>query len=106
MTPADLDALERLARAATPGPWVSDGCDIKSPNEALWIYDEGGHSEGDARYIAAMNPETTLALIARVRELEGALRRIERASSCGDPYTEIGRMARAALTSKGQDDGR
>ena len=66
----DLDELERLAKAATPGPWCNDYEDIfkwtfmltKKPIATAEL-------PGNARYIvAACNavPE----LIARVRELE------------------------------------
>ena len=69
----DLDELERLAKAATPGPWCNDYEDIfkwtfmltKKPIATAEL-------PGNARYIvAACNavPE----LIARVRELEQEL---------------------------------
>lgn len=63
-----LDALERLAWAATPGPWENAG-------PAVWP--EGRHRQigycwllPDAAYIAAADPDTVKALIARIRELE------------------------------------
>ena len=55
MTDLDLDALEATARAVnTPGPWEAR-CD--------------GYKE-DAEHIAAFDPPTVLALIARLREAE------------------------------------
>lgn len=90
----DLDALERIAQAATPGPWDIEyevehydyGPSERWPstligprrnppgvlaekygnriNEIAELRDE------DAEHIAAFDPPTVLALIARVRELE------------------------------------
>lgn len=72
----DLDELERLAKAATPGPWIfvnvgytfsqSAQYSIEpSPGVSVWE-----HNRKDADYIAAANPATVLALIARVRKAE------------------------------------
>lgn len=122
----DLDELERLAKAATPGPWewmgnpighrvwlstthsgricvmgfkrwgpqgaqpvfqkdgrlvdgkelftfeVCDavGMDAAKKDNACYRYDIEGIDHPDAAFIAAANPKTILALIARVRELE------------------------------------
>lgn len=88
----DLAALEGLARAATPGPWFADGQvdDMDDPtvtSKAFPPDDDGyhryvaqtaydglsgttGNSDADAAYIAAMDPPTTLALIAAVRRGE------------------------------------
>lgn len=64
----DLEALERLADAATAGPWVDHGSDVTSGHDlvarGLWL--------SDSRYIAALSPSTVKALIARIRELEDA----------------------------------
>ena len=73
----DLAALAKLASEATPGDWVADDRDIRlgvthrpDPNDEFdgWksehlIYDEGGHSEADAAYIAAASPDVVLALV-------------------------------------------
>ncbi len=75
----DLNELERLARAATPGPWKA--CDGRGPGVAVFwdapeqddnfvFYDETGGRHRDAAYIAAASPNVVLQLIARVRELE------------------------------------
>jgi hypothetical protein len=62
----DLDAIEAAARGATPGPWE------KFENEGWHVAGIctvfGG--ERDTKYIATMDPQTTLALVERVRELE------------------------------------
>src|SRR3990172_571258 len=76
----NLEALEALARAATPGPWATQDKNIylgvrvwsSIDKEGYWsgwdsagtIYNEGGHSESDAAYIAACSPERILALVA------------------------------------------
>lgn len=87
----DLDELERLAKAATPGPWHAF-----SQQKPWEIYDcrwavGSGHMhalavldapqtsaalrvKADAQHIAAANPETVLALVERVRELEQGLK--------------------------------
>lgn len=77
----DLAALEALAEAATPGPWVvdEDGYDLRvtlppdgTPGVAIVCegihqgYDEG---EADAAFIAAAHPGTVLWLIREVGRL-------------------------------------
>src|SRR3990167_1469394 len=90
----NIDTLERLARAATPGNWV-----YRSYLEPQWsgrthyvVETEGGlpgnivsdASEYDATFIAACSPGTILGVVQRVRELEEALREIEtRRTPCG-----------------------
>ncbi|WDH77902.1 hypothetical protein PTQ19_10250 [Microbacterium esteraromaticum] len=92
MTDLDLDALEAVARAATPGPWeweppveetwtlgqeslvTVDHGEDGYPEEVLsgWGHDASGTdaSDEDRAHIAAFDPPTTLALIARVKEAE------------------------------------
>lgn len=102
MTTLDLDKLEAIAAAATPGPWregadpwngkplfVSDALDgngnptsiIRAPSPE-WG-EEGGFeiTIADSAYIAAANPETVLKLIRRVRELEAAVNEIRAIAS-------------------------
>ena len=83
MTSAELDELERLANAATPGPWVlvTSRVGPASPHHAPRVdhavMSNGGpivafglHSQrADPRLIAAAR-EAIPKLIARVRELE------------------------------------
>lgn|SRR5574343_446175 len=85
-TPLDLDALERLARAATPGPWrwndvhelvgpaveVDYGSGPKRVEPTLiqtdWqVYPPHG---ADRDYFAAMSPDVILELVARLRRAE------------------------------------
>ena len=76
----DIDKLEALAKAATPGPWRSESCGV----DDCWcevvncdareegVSGSGALSKCDARYIAEANPATVLALIAEVRALRNA----------------------------------
>jgi len=90
MTPADLSRLESLAREATPGEWEAwdepsegaptvarcndNGCrEIAYITEHPHLPDPRKDASANAAYIAAANPAAVLALIARVRELEGKL---------------------------------
>lgn len=77
-----LDQLEKLAKAATPGPWevkpwlnkfkLVGAHDITGP-KGEWIARDGlypganGSREANANFIAAANPETVLKLIAVAR---------------------------------------
>jgi len=79
MTP-DLDHLEALAKAATPGPWHDipheefSGSDHRISRVAGTPWGNFGHlatvSAVNAPFIAACSPDVILALVARVRELE------------------------------------
>lgn len=73
----DLDELERLARAATPGPWEVRQGDSEKENlvanvRGLTVY--GPYTavacNAEAAYIAAVCPQNVLDLIAAVRELQ------------------------------------
>lgn len=91
----DLDDLARLARAATPGPWKkcsanNDDCPCRTVwsvplDDAPFCLAETGPGQGtrveDWCHIAANSPPVTLALVARIRELEEA----GRAYLCGGP---------------------
>lgn len=89
---SDLDELERLARAATPGPWKNYSINPKvTPEHAIyseWLegIPEAQSSEiatlltpKNAEFIAAANPEAVLALVARVREAEAVIAEARRA---------------------------
>jgi len=79
----DLDKLEALARAATPGPWhflfvesddsayPSDGCHVYADNKKPLITDDDAPCESDSIYIAAANPAAVLELIALARQATG-----------------------------------
>jgi hypothetical protein len=91
LTPADLDRLEELAVAATPGPWgigpyiaIDTGIWSKGewPVATTWVDSEeegitstAARKRDDAAYIAACDPDTIRSLIAAARaggELDAA----------------------------------
>lgn len=81
MTDEQLAALERLARAATPGEWRIGGCGrnrwIAAGDEWIAHFSTAGSpaaADADAAYIAAAQPGTMLALIAAVRAQQGAVK--------------------------------
>ena len=87
ITTDQLDEIEAAAKKATPGPWrVEEGIGIDageydeviSPGQVSCMsYCYGGSStidgdnlDADMAHIAMMDPATTLALVARVKDLE------------------------------------
>lgn len=75
LTSAELDELERLAKAATPGPWYQPD-DINpelifsgAPDEPAFLLAEAFRedSDADATYIASANPATILRLLSLAR---------------------------------------
>ena len=87
----NLDDLEATAKAATPGPWIADppsawdtddvggyllqaAVRVKDSGSITWD-DHGGEvfKPADAEHIAAFDPPTVLALIARLREAEAVI---------------------------------
>jgi hypothetical protein len=83
MTDIDLDALDALAAAATPGPWFADSTEIgrtygDDPTGLIetWVaescdIDNPEQGAANAAFIAAAR-DAVPALTARVRELEAA----------------------------------
>jgi hypothetical protein len=91
----DIDKLEQLAKAATPGEWHSGHKDIVPTANILYIAPEVGEfsvfvfdkpglrsnnrheqfmvEDADAAYIAAANPQTVLALLSELRALRALL---------------------------------
>lgn len=76
----NLDALEALARAATPGPWAAHNRQTHLGTEnaagAYWTVDgPNGNSlieaqanrPANSEYLAALSPDVVLALIAELR---------------------------------------
>lgn len=61
----DLDELERLAKAATPGPWRKGRFDSVVDGEGFLV--AGDCPDHD--FIAACQPQAILALIEEVRRL-------------------------------------
>jgi hypothetical protein len=93
MTDDQLDDLEAKAKAATSGPWRTDGYSILRYSDGIAASQSNGSPEicnvlldGDydpktrheralhnAAYIAAANPATVLELIAELRNTKKAL---------------------------------
>lgn len=65
----DLDALEALARAATPGPWFADHDGHRSIGGPIGVGALRPWRE-DAAYFAALSPDVVLSLIERLRAAE------------------------------------
>lgn len=106
----DIDKLEQLAKAATPGPWRF----INRQDNQFVAYRKPGAARGnlyaicalpgvtaktkDFRYIAAANPTAVLALIAELRKLREF---VQWAHDEADPWAAsfdaIRTKARAAL---------
>ena len=82
MSDHDLDALEAVAKAATPGPWeaYADRCVRTEPYGPI-IYDdscqENENADANMAYVATFDPPTTLALIAEVRSLRARVAEVE-----------------------------
>ena len=88
----NINELEQLAKAATPGPWHSPGLgEVHDDNNNCVIVDVCWREEGefiensvgngtqlDADYIAAANPSAIIELIAAYREAVAALVHIQR----------------------------
>ncbi len=84
----NINELEQLAKAATPGPWHSPGLgEVHDDNNNCVIVDVCWREEGefiensvgngtqlDADYIAAANPSAIIELIAAYREAVAAIR--------------------------------
>jgi len=79
MTP-DLKELERLARAATPGPWTYDGdtWELSAPSrkgkveiatiETGWTEPMESEQQANIAYILAANPSAILSLITELEQ--------------------------------------
>lgn len=68
ITPELIAELKKKAQAATPGPWVKAGSDVKtSDGGSICLYTTWQH---DARYIAAFSPDIVLALLDHIGMLE------------------------------------
>lgn len=94
----DLAALEALARKASPGPWhshvadkgsldaaiarVAESLRFSESGELAWVRDDdkevalignGPHRIANSEYLAALDPQTILALIERAKADRGDL---------------------------------
>lgn len=73
MIDAELDALEAVAKAATPGPWTWNGSLSVDANDfdlcscVDWRSPINRNGMANARYIAAANPAVVIDLISQIR---------------------------------------
>ena len=105
LTPAQLDEIEAAAKKATPGEWRVDGEQIEAgefgevivPGPVLcgsYCYGgsstiDGDHLAEDFAHVAMMDPATTLALVAEVRELRAKVERVRLLHEpSGDPEVD------------------
>jgi len=101
----NLDEIEALAKAATPGPWVVDGDFLRTLDPIEVEYERTSIADlryfhmpldhDNAAYMAATNPTAVLSLIttirtltARVAELEGVLEPFANMAGRIDPRLE------------------
>jgi hypothetical protein len=86
----DLDALEKLARAATPGPYVLGERDGKS---VLWAWNDQTLEltiEGrNAPYFASANPAAVLELVQRLRVAEAPKVMVSSPAAAGEPLVTV-----------------
>jgi hypothetical protein len=104
MTRIDLDELERLARAATPGPWQAAGYSVTheyKPGVSEAVAVSHIARPHDAAFIAAANPETVLALIRIAKAASEACSRLE---DPVDTLIEVGNGTTDEMLHKAADD--
>jgi len=73
----NINELEKLAKAATPGPWKwyrwTDGYNHVVEDDGTSVTSVRYGGLDDSKYIAAANPQTILAMIELLREMGEAL---------------------------------
>ena len=76
----NITELEKLAKAATPGPWrqsehehLKDCIMTHGSNPVIYCDEVPIMALEDAAYVAAANPQTILAMIELMREMGEAL---------------------------------
>ena len=74
----NLEQIKRRAEKATAGPWAVEGGQVMNETRGYAVcligdYAAGANDEADAAFIAAARSDVP-ALVARVEELEAALR--------------------------------
>ena len=83
----DTKELRRLAQAATPGPWVSQGRYIGTPRHMSYVgevRDQCGNwsdtekSRADAAFIAAANPAAITEILDRLEAAENEVESLRR----------------------------
>lgn len=112
-----IEELERLAKAATPGPWergnldsmietVAKGNDYEHianvhPKNGMW----GEDVNANRKFIAAANPQTILTLSRRNRGLEQALKEAERKNAFLGKWLDLFSRAARPFANLRADDG-
>ena len=69
------DELRSLAAAATPGPWTAGPFGVSSASQPFVPA-----TQDDARYMAACDPQTILALLDEIERLRAAQAHIAEAA--------------------------
>lgn len=82
--------LRRLAKAATPGPWLADDSDVEDAfgKSVIQGYCQIACSKEDAEFIAAVNPATFLSILDELEALRSDAAR----------WRKVRTMDRAALS--------
>ena len=107
ITPARLDEIEAAAKkAGDEVSWAVEtrGIEVRIPQV---VSHQGLLDPDDAAHIAMMNPTTTLALVAEVRELRAKVERVREVHEPIDAMLNPGRHERVVkvCTGCGTDDG-
>ena len=80
LKPGQLHEIEEAAKKIPPGPWQLDGDEV--------ILDRPATLD-DMAYLATMDPATTLALVAEIRELRAEVERVRHLHlPSGDPEVD------------------
>ena len=112
----DLDALDNVAKAATPGPWTTEkpkldgdgwpiGVAVAATPGKQMIYANphgGSYPAADCRFIATFDPPIVLALIERVRAAEAETLEQARLNGMG-AERELALMARIKELERAMD---
>ena len=102
----DIEKLEVLARAATPGPWLHSGRYIGTMSHMSYIgevRDESGNwsdsakSRNDSAFIAAAHPTAILELCALVHKQAAELAEARKLPAAGDEQADAWMAVVAAL---------
>lgn len=81
----NLDKLEELAKAATQGPWKSDSLNNVRHRSGIVLHSTIAYIEpraADSAFIAAVNPDVVLELIAELRKARKERNWIARRAVC------------------------
>lgn len=116
ITPAQLDEIEAAAKEAYAQPWGyswesrlddADFHTVVHDSECVVHIADVTQGGADAEHIAMMDPATTLALVAEVRELRAKVERVREVHEPIDAMLNPGRHERVVKVciGCGTDDG-